>query len=92
MRKSPAKVQSKAHVLHPINTAGTTWLKESDLVFLNKEPYAVLSWNGDRKDVPAQLVPLNRKLLRHDHGDAEHYRYEGEILDPETAQRINKLS
>jgi hypothetical protein len=92
MRKSPAKVLSKAHVLHPINTDGTTWLRESDLVFINKEPYAVLSWHGDHKDVPDQFIPLNPKQLRHDHGDPSHYRYEGEIIDPATAQRINKLS
>jgi hypothetical protein len=90
MRKSPAKVEVAAHVLHPMNTAGTTWLKESDLVFVNKEPFAVLSWHGDRHDIPDQFIPLNKKLLHHDHGDLGHYRYEGEIDDPSPSQRLNK--
>lgn len=32
MSKSPARVDSKAHVVLPINTDGTTWLRESDPV------------------------------------------------------------
>jgi hypothetical protein len=86
MRKSPAGIESKARVLHPMNTDGTTWLRESDLVFINKEPFAVLSWHGQRKDVPDQFIPLNRKLLRHDHGDLKRYRYEGEIVYPSRNQ------
>lgn len=89
MKKSPARIHASAHVLHPINTDGTTWLKESDLVFVNKEPYAVLSWHGERRDIPDQYIPLNRKLLHHDHGDATHYRYDGELIDPATAQRLS---
>ncbi len=92
MRKSPAKIEAKAHVLHPMNTEGTTWLKESDLVFVNNEPYAVLGWHGERRDIPDQFIPLNKKLLHHDHGDLGHYRYEGEIDDPAPAQRLSNSS
>ncbi len=90
MRKSRARIQAHAHVLHPMNTAGSTWLKESDLIFLNKEPYAVLTWHGDRKDIPDRFIPLNRKLLRHDR--AGHYRYEGELEDPSSDHRPRTAS
>lgn len=89
MSKSPAKIDSKAHVVLPINTDGTTWLRESDLVFINKEPYAVLGWHGERKDIPDQFIPLNRRLLHHDHRDPVHYRYEGEVQDPLSSQRLS---
>jgi hypothetical protein len=89
MSKSPARIESKAHVLHPVNTNGTTWLRESDLVFINKEPYAVFGWHGQRKDIPDQFIPLNRKLLHHDQGDSTLYRYEGELTDPQSAQKLS---
>ena len=89
MRKSPARINAKAHVLHPMNSGGTTWLKESDLVFVNKEPYAVLSWHGNGKDIPDQYIPLNPKLLHHDHGDKARYRYDGEIIDPALDQSLS---
>ena len=76
--KSTSTTHRHLHVFHPINTRGTTWLKESDLVFKNKRPYAVL--NGG--DEPEVLIELNRKLLSHDRPDDPVYRYEGEITDP----------
>jgi hypothetical protein len=79
----PEKVKSHFRVYHPINTGGTTWLRESDLVFVQKRPYAVLSWSHtDRGDVPEKFCELNRKLLKHDRPDDLFYRYEGEIKDP----------
>ena len=69
------------YVFHPINTRGTTWLRQSGLVFKNKRPYAVLT--KDRGEV---LVELNRKLLTHDRPNDTIYRYEGEIEDPRTKQ------
>ena len=32
----PEKVKSQLRVCHPINSGGTTWLRESDLVFVHK--------------------------------------------------------
>src|SRR2546427_4735078 len=79
----PEKVKSHFRVYHPINSGGTTWLRESDLVFVHKRPYAVLSWSHtDRGDVPEKFCELNRKLLKHDRPDDLFYRYEGEIKDP----------
>ena len=89
MKKSPARIHANAHVLHPMNSDGTTWLKESDLVFLNKEPFAVLSWHGERRDIPDQYIPLNRKLLHQDHVRAGLYRYEGELTDSSKDQRTS---
>lgn len=66
------------HVFHPINTGGTTWLKESGLLFKNKRPYAVLS-GSDESEV---LIALNRKLLTHDRPGDTVYRYNGELQDP----------
>lgn len=66
------------HVFHPMNTGGTTWLKESDLVFKDKKPYAIL--NGG--DEPEVLIELNHKLLSHDRPNDTVYRYEGELVDP----------
>ena len=47
--------KSKLRVLHPMNSAGTTWLRESDLVFVGKRPFAVV--------MPDVWIPLNRKML-----------------------------
>ena len=35
--KSTSRTTAHLHVFHPINSGGTTWLKESDLVFKGKE-------------------------------------------------------
>lgn len=74
--KLPENVQTRFHVFHAINTAGTTWLRESDLVFIEKRPYAVI--RTDRE----VLIELNPKMLKHDRPDDPVYRYEGEIEDP----------
>jgi hypothetical protein len=68
----------RLHVFHAINTGGTTWLTESDLVFKDKTPYAVLN----SRDEPEVMIELNRKLLSHDQPGDTVYRYEGEIEDP----------
>ncbi len=74
--KQPQSSQHRFHVFHPMNTAGTTWLRESDLVFIKKRPYAVIA--TDREI----LVELNPKMLKHDRPNDPNYRYEGEIPDP----------
>jgi len=76
--KSTSSRQSHLHVFHPMNTGGTTWLKESDLVFKDKRPYAILN-GGEEAEV---LIELNRKLLSHDGPEDTVYRYEGELEDP----------
>lgn len=78
MSTKSAQSQKELHVFHAINTRGTTWLKESALVFKNNRPYAVL--NGG--DEPEVLIELNRKLLSHDRPEDTVYRYEGELQDP----------
>jgi hypothetical protein len=70
--------EQRLHVIHPMNTGGTTWLRESGLVFRDNRPYAVLN-SGDESEV---LIELNRKLLSHDRPTDTVYRYEGEIEDP----------
>jgi hypothetical protein len=71
------------HVFHPMNTAGTTWLRESDLVFVNKRAFAILSWShGAEGDVPQVMIELKSEMLKHDRPDDPVYRYEGEIQDP----------
>lgn len=77
--KLPDADQPRFHVLHAMNTAGTTWLRESDLVFIEKRPYAVIA--TDRE----VLIELNPKMLKHDRPDDPLYRYEGEIQDPRRA-------
>jgi hypothetical protein len=84
----PKKVQQRFRVCHPINTDGSTWLKESDLVFIQKHPVAVLNWApGKDGQEPEIWLELNPKLLKHDRSDPEHYRYEGEVPDPRPASR-----
>ena len=79
----PQDVKHHYRVFHPINTHGTTWLRESDLVFLKHQPYAVLSWSHDEHgEHPAQWCELNPKMLKHERTDGPVYRYEGEIQDP----------
>jgi hypothetical protein len=81
----PANPQPRFHVLHYINTAGTTWLRESDLVFVDKRPYAVLSWSRSKEgDVPEVVIELDSEMLKHDRPDDPVYRYEGEVQDPRT--------
>jgi hypothetical protein len=77
--KLPKNVEPRFHVLHTMNTSGTTWLRESDLVFIQKRPYAVIT--TDRE----VLVELNPKMLKHDREDDPVYRYEGELQDPRTS-------
>jgi hypothetical protein len=84
--KQHEKPQPRYHVFHPMNTAGTTWLRESDLVFIKKRPYAVIE--TDRE----VLIELNPKMLKHDRQAGDVYRYEGELQDPTTLQDLNKLS
>jgi len=67
--------KSKLRVLHPMNSSGTTWLRESELVFVGKRPFAAVQ--------PDVWIPLNKKMLKHDRG-APVYRYEGEVRDPAT--------
>jgi len=82
----PKRFQPK-HVIHPVNTEGTTWLRESDLVFVNKRPYAVLKWaHGERGDVPEVYIELKPKLLKHEPHDPA-YRYEAEVPDPTSSPR-----
>jgi hypothetical protein len=68
--------QARLHVFFPMNSHGTTWLRESDLVFIKKRPYAVIE--TDRE----VLIELNPKMLKHDRPNDPNYRYEGEIRDP----------
>ena len=81
--KWPTDLHPSLRVCHPANTAGTTWLRESDLVFIEKQPYAVFHWQHGRSgDVPDQYLELNPKLLKHDETEAPMYRYEGELPSP----------
>jgi hypothetical protein len=76
------KPKARYRVCHAVNTNGTTWLRESDLVFLNKKPIVVFSWaKGADGEAPEVWRELNPKLLKHDRA-AGPYRYEGEIPDP----------
>lgn len=84
----PPSAEPQLRVCHPINTGGTTWLRESGLVFMNRRPYAVLSWSeGRHGEVSAVFCELNRSLLRHDPGAGPIYRYEGELQDPGAGER-----
>ena len=79
----PQDLKHHYRVLHPINTHGTTWLRESDLVFLKQRPYAVLSWEKKEDgEMPLQWCELNPKMLKHDPNAGPVYRYEGELQDP----------
>jgi hypothetical protein len=65
-----------------VNTQGTVWLRESDLVFIQEQPYAVFHWeHGKSGDVPDQYVKLDPARLKMD-GQASTYRYEGELSAP----------
>ena len=79
----PGDVKHHYRVFYPVNTQGTTWLRESDLVFMDHKPYAVLSWSQDQKgEHPQTWIELNPKMLKHDLQDGPVYRYEGEVQDP----------
>ena len=83
----PKKLQPKDHVLFPMNSAGTTWLRDSDLVFVKKRPYAVLSWKHEQQgDVPEVYIELKPKLLKHAETDGPVWRYEGEVPDPTSSR------
>ena len=58
MSTKSTSTQQRLHVFHPINTGGTTWLRESGLVFKDKRPYVVresrnLSEDDDRDKMAA---------------------------------------
>lgn len=80
---APKIHKSSLRVCHPMTTRGTTWLKDSELVFIARRPFAVLSWSqGAHGEVSATLCELKRRLLKHDASAGPVYRYEGEIEDP----------
>jgi hypothetical protein len=80
--KWPDDLHPTHRVCHPVNTQGTVWLRESDLVFIQEEPYAVFHWeHGKSGDVPDQYVKLDPARLKMD-GQASTYRYEGELSAP----------
>ena len=82
----PKQLRPK-HVVHPVNTGGTTWLRESDLVFVKKRPYAVLKWtHGEGGDVPEVYIELKPKALKHEPRNPV-YRYEVEVTDPTSSPR-----
>jgi hypothetical protein len=84
----PAK-PPQYRVCYPVNTDGTTWLCESDLVFVKKRPYAVLSWSKTEEGtVPEQWLPLDRRLLKHDRAEDPVFRYEGEIHEPPKTEQL----
>jgi hypothetical protein len=79
----PQDIKPQYRVFHPINSHGTTWLRESDLVFVKSKPYAVLSWAREAKgNHPDLWLELNPKMLKHDPAAGQVYRYEGELQDP----------
>jgi hypothetical protein len=80
--KWPVDLHPTLKVCHPTNTAGTTWLRESDLVFVKNQAYAVFHWEHRQDgDIPDQYVELDPEKLKHDTRAAEIYRYEGELPD-----------
>jgi hypothetical protein len=82
--KWPENLHPKYRVCYPLNTGGSTWLCESDLVFVRKQPYAVLHWTRDENgETPDAWLPLNRRLLKHDRAEDPVFRYEGELVDPQ---------
>ena len=86
--KWPDNLQTKLRVCHPLNTGGSTWLRESDLVFVKEQPYAVLHWSHEQtRDVPDLWLELKGELLKRDAPDGI-YRYEVELDDP--AQHLNE--
>lgn len=85
--KWPVDLHPNLKVCHPTNTAGTTWLRESDLVFVKRQAYAVFHWEHGRDgDVPDQYVELDPEKLKHDRPTDQVYRYEGEL--PDIGQRL----
>ena len=79
----PDDVKHHYRVFHPVNSNGTTWLRESDLVFLKHKPYAIFSWQKDAEgEHPQTWIELNPKMLKHERTDGPVYRYEGEVQDP----------
>lgn len=89
--KWPSNLHPHLRVCHPMNTGGTTWLRESDLVFIKDRPFAVFHWSHGRDgDVPDAWAELDRKQLQHDRPNDPMYRYEGELRDPQ--QSLNKPS
>jgi len=60
----PEKVKSHFRVYHPINSGGTTWLRESDLVFVHNAP-----WDGLERGKLGDSVTL-LEAMRAGHGRA----------------------
>jgi hypothetical protein len=82
--KWPTDLHPTLRVCHPVNTQGTVWLRESDLVFVKEQPYAVFHWeHGKAGDLPDQYVELDPKRLTRDRQGDQTYRYEGELQAPD---------
>ena len=80
--KWPEKLQSQHRVCHPVTTGGNTWLRESDLVFVQERPYAVLHWSHEQAgDVPDIWLELKSEALKRDAPDGV-YRYDVPLDEP----------
>jgi hypothetical protein len=79
----PENLKHHYKAVFPMSSHGTTWLCESDLVFVKRKPYAVLSWTHDKRgEHPDRWLELNPTMLKHDPAAGAMYRYEGELQDP----------
>lgn len=84
----PTNPGHKDHVFYPMNSSGTTWLRDSELVFVKSTPYAVLSWKRDGQgEVPEVYIELKPKLLEHERPGSPVWRYTGEVPDPTSPRR-----
>jgi hypothetical protein len=80
--KWPENLHPQSRVCHPVNTKGTTWLRESDLVFVKDRPYAVLHWSHEQTgDVPDSWLELKSEGLKRDSANGV-YRYDIPLDEP----------
>lgn len=70
-------------VTHFLVLGELRYLAESDLIFLDDKPFAVLEWAGPRDNQEPELtVALEPTRLQVAYGEAGYFVYDGDVLDP----------
>jgi len=79
-------------VIHRHRVGSRVFRRVSELVFIGREPRAILRWinsAGVRMPIYAYLEPKKLRRLRSEHGVT--YRYEGTTADPADAEIITDV-
>jgi len=87
MRDKPDLEKGIYRVTHTLVIGKSRLNCESDLIFLNNQPFVVLEWAGPQESQhPDVKLPLDLALLEAEPARHGYLLYSGELVDPRTVQ------